>query len=79
MGWKRKVEAVVGITKKTLKLFLLRVSVCVIRMLLTKMKIKKETPKIGAPTKVSFGLILMSLMRIKKLSLGSTLRPLLPF
>ena len=72
-------EAVVGITKKTFKLFLLRVSVCVIRMLLTKMKIKKETPKIGAPTKVSFGLILMSLMRIKKLIINASLLQLLPF
>ena len=51
---KRKAEAVVSITKKTFKLFSLKVSICVIRILLTKMTLTKKTPKVAVRTKVSF-------------------------
>ena len=55
--WKRKAEDVVGITKKTFKLFLLKVSTCVIRILLTKIILTKKIPKVDALTKVSFCVI----------------------
>ena len=55
--WKRKAEDVVGITKKTFKLFLLKVSTCVIRILLTKIILTKKIPKVDALTKVSICVI----------------------
>ena len=79
MEWKRKAEAVVSITKKTFKIFSLKESICVIRVLLTKMRLTKKTPKVSALNKLSFCVIWMPLKRIKKLSLNTSLLPLLTF
>ena len=63
----------VSITKKTVKLFSLKASIGVIRMLFTKMILTNKTPKVVAPTKVSFCVIWMSLMRIEKLIMNASL------
>ena len=78
VGCKRKAGAVVRITKNTFKLFPLKLSVCVIRMLLTKMILTNKTPKVAALTK-SVCVIWMSLMRIKKLIINASLLQLLTF